>query len=84
VQGEWADAVDECRRALRLDSKLADAHRWFGYALAATGRYREARESWEIWEDTADGGTTPAARGAIAEARAAATTLERQLEALRG
>jgi hypothetical protein len=84
VQGQWTDAVDECRRALRLDPKLADAHRWFGYALAATGRYREARESWDVWEGLADGGASAAARQAVAEARAAAATLERQLEALRG
>jgi len=84
VLGQWADAVDECRRALRLDPKLADAHRFFGYALAATGRYREARETWDVWESLADGETAPATRGAVAEARAAVTTLERQLETLRG
>ncbi len=84
VLGQWADAVDECRRALRLDPKLADAHRFFGYALAATGRYREARETWDVWESVADGGASAATRGAVAEARAAAATLERQLETLRG
>ncbi len=83
VLGQWTEAVDECRRALRLDPKLADAHRFFGYALAATGRYREARESWDAWDQVVDGGASPATRAAVAEARAAAATLERQLEALR-
>jgi tetratricopeptide (TPR) repeat protein len=84
VQGQWTEAVDECRRALRLDPKLADAHRWFGYALVATGRFREARESWDVWEDLADSGASPATRQAVTDARAAAAALERQLEALRG
>ncbi len=82
--GAWADAVDECRRALRLDPKLADAHRWFGWALAATGRFREARESWDVWADLAEGTEAPAVRASVTEARAAVATLERQLEALRG
>jgi len=84
AQGHWSEAVDECRRALRLDPKLAEAHRWFGYALAGTGLYREARESWDVWSTLADGGADPTVRDTVTAARAAAATLERQLEALRG
>jgi len=82
-QGRWTEAVDECRRALRLDAQLADGHRWFGYALAATGKHREARESFGCWEDLAAQAASPAAREAVAEAKAASAILERQLEALR-
>jgi len=43
-------AVDELRRALRLDPLLAQAHRHLGYALVALGRFGEAIESWDQWE----------------------------------
>jgi len=43
-------AVDELRRALRLDPLLAQAHRQLGYALVALGRFGEAIESWDQWE----------------------------------
>lgn len=81
-QGRWNEAVDECRRALRLDAHLADGHRWFGYALAATGRFREARESFDCWEGGAAQAASPAAREAVAAAKSAAAILERHLEAL--
>lgn len=44
------DAVDELRRALRLDPLLAPAHRVLGYALVALGRFAEATEQWDQWE----------------------------------
>jgi len=43
-------AVDELRRALRLDPLLVAAHRFLGYALVATGRFAEAVEQWDQWE----------------------------------
>jgi len=82
-QGHWTEAVDECRRALRLDPQVKDGQRWFGYALAATGKFREARESWEVWEGLADGAGA-AERKAIAEVKKAASVLDRHLERLRG
>lgn len=81
AQGQWGDAVDECRRALRLDPQLVDAHRWFGYALVATGKFREARESFDLWAGVAGEAADPAVRDRVAAASSAAATLERQLEA---
>jgi Flp pilus assembly protein TadD len=48
--GRGADAVEELRRALRLDPLAVAAHRVLGYALAATGRFGEAVEQWDQWE----------------------------------
>ena len=48
--GRGADAVEELRRALRLDPLAAGAHRVLGYALVATGRFAEAVEQWDQWE----------------------------------
>jgi hypothetical protein len=48
--GRAADAVEELRRALRLDPLLVAAHRVLGYALVATGRFGEAVEQWDQWE----------------------------------
>src|SRR5207247_2796246 len=48
--GRSADAVEELRRALRLDPLAVAAHRVLGYALAATGRFGEAVEQWDQWE----------------------------------
>src|SRR3989449_848911 len=50
VSGRGADAVEELRRALRLDPLAVAAHRVLGYALAATGRFGEAVEQWDQWE----------------------------------
>ena len=49
-QGRGPAAVEELRRALRLDPLLAAAHRHLGFALIAIGRFGEALESWEQWE----------------------------------
>ena len=48
--GRSADAVEELRRAIRLDPLLVPAHRMLGYALVATGRFGEAVEQWDQWE----------------------------------
>src|SRR2546428_13974378 len=48
--GRGAEAVEELRRALRLDPLLVGAHRVLGYALVATGRFAEAGGQWDQWE----------------------------------
>src|SRR3989454_568203 len=45
-----AEAVDELRRALRLDPLHVAAHRILGHALAAAGRFGEAVDQWDQWE----------------------------------
>src|SRR3989442_814906 len=50
ASGRSVDAVEELRRALRLDPLLVAAHRVLGYAIAATGRFGEAVEQWDQWE----------------------------------
>jgi len=54
ASGRGADAVEELRRALRLDPLAVAAHRVLGYALAATGRFGEAVEQWDQWERLAE------------------------------
>ena len=44
------DAVDELRRALRLDPGALAAYRIQGYALVQLGRFAEAVEQWDQWE----------------------------------
>ncbi len=73
------DAVTECRHAIRLAPDLADAWRWCGFALAAAGRFHEARESWERWEQLADGAAAAEQRREVADAIVAAASLERLL-----
>ena len=40
-----AKAIDVERRAIAIDPKLADAHRWLGLSLLSQGRYDEAIEA---------------------------------------
>jgi len=69
-------AVDELRRALRLDPLLVAAHRFLGYALVATGRFAEAVEQWEQWERLAARSETELAQlDEVRRAKTAAQTL---------
>jgi tetratricopeptide (TPR) repeat protein len=77
--GLYGEAVDACRRALRLAPELADAYRWCGFALVGVGRFRDARESWEQWERLVNGDADEAAHRQVADALAAAAALERAL-----
>lgn len=84
AEGRWGDAVEQCRRAVRVAPEAADGYRWLGLALAGAGRFGEAREQFERWEQLAQNGTTPAGREEVAAAKAAAETLDRLLGAVRG
>ena len=79
AQGLYGEAIEACRRAIRLAPELADAYRWCGFALAATGRFRAARETWERWQQLVDGHADEAQRQQVADALAAASALERLL-----
>src|SRR3989441_2273631 len=48
--GGSTDAVEELRRALRLDPLLPAAYRHLGDAMVARGRFVEAGEQWDQWE----------------------------------
>src|SRR5439155_966295 len=50
ASGRSVDAVEELRRALRLDPLAVAAYRVLGYALVGTGRFGEAVEQWDQWE----------------------------------
>ena len=50
AQGHASSAVEELRRALRLDPLLASAHRQLGFGLVAMGRFAEAVASWDQWD----------------------------------
>jgi cytochrome c-type biogenesis protein CcmH/NrfG len=70
------DAVEELRRALRLDPLYLAAHRILGYALVASGRFGEAVQQWEQWERLASNSDSEAAQlDDVRRAKAAAQTL---------
>ena len=74
--GRGGDAVEELRRALRLDPLLVAAHRVLGFALAATGRFGEAVEQWDQWERLASHSDAERAHGdEVSRAKVAAQTL---------
>ncbi len=74
--GRGPDAVEELRRALRLDPLLVAAHRMLGYALVATGRFGEAVEQWDQWERLAARSESELTQAdEVGRAKAAARTL---------
>ena len=74
--GRGSDAVEELRRALRLDPLLVAPYRLLGFALVATGRFAEALDQWEQWERLAPRSEAELARlDDVRRARAAAQTL---------
>ena len=74
--GRGPDAVEELRRALRLDPLGVTAYRLLGYALVATGRFAEALDQWSQWERLAPRSEAELARlDEVRRARAAAQTL---------
>ena len=83
-EGRLAEAVEEGRRAVRLDPLARDAHRWFALSLAASGRFDEAGEQFAQWERLADDATPPAEREMIATAKAATHILSQLLGGVRG
>jgi hypothetical protein len=82
-EGSVAEAIEECKRAVRLAPEDPEACRWYGAALAAAGRFREAREQLERWETLADG-APPSVVEEVAAARTAAAALEKLLGGGRG
>jgi len=74
--GRPAEAVDELRRALRLDPAVLAAYRLQGYALVQTGRFAEAVEVWDQWDRlAATDGQESRYRGEVESAKAAARLL---------
>jgi hypothetical protein len=69
------EAIEEARRAVRLDPLLMDAHRWFGLALVAGGRFAEASEQFTQWERLASEETPANDRELVATAKAATNLL---------
>jgi len=79
-----AEAVEEARRAVRLDPLSMDGHRWFALALAAAGRFAESVEQFTQWERLADANTAEADRDVIGSAKAATQLLAQLLGGARG
>src|SRR5437879_4511321 len=76
ASGRSVDAVEELRRALRLDPLAVAAHRVLGYALVGTGRFDEAVEQWDQWERLAARSETELAQlEEVRRAKSAAQTL---------
>jgi hypothetical protein len=79
-----AEAVEEARRAVRLDPLSLEGHRWFGLALAAAGRFGESVEQFTQWERLVDEQTPGADRELIATVKAATHLLAQVLGGARG
>ena len=76
--GRPADAVEELRRALRLDPLAIVGHRLLGFALVNLGRFTEAVEHWDQWERLAPGDEREEAhRVEVQSAKSAAQLLAR-------
>ncbi len=85
AQGEYTQADDYCRRALRLDSMLTDSHRLIGDVLALQGRFTEAVEWWDRWLRIQDGNPEPDPDAPdVRKAVQAAQLLHNQLKASHG
>src|SRR5512135_333420 len=69
-------AVDELRRAQRLDPLAVAAYRLLGFALVQLGRFGEAVEQWQEWERLAANDPAESAQQAeVHAARSAAQLL---------
>ena len=80
AEGLYGEAVEECRRAIRLAPELADALSLV--RLRARRDRAVPRGARELGAVAADGGPAPAGaeqRREVADARAAAASLERLL-----
>jgi Domain of unknown function (DUF4388)/Tetratricopeptide repeat len=76
--GRPGEAVDELRRAQRLDPQALAAYRLQGFALVQVGRFAEAVEAWDQWDRLAvDDEKESAHRGEVDSAKAAARLLDR-------
>lgn len=74
--GRAGEAVEDLRRAVRLDPLLAPAYRMLGYALVGLGRFAEAAEQWDQWEQLASRSEGEAKQlEEVRRAKAAAQTL---------
>ncbi len=74
--GRPADAVEELRRALRLEPRALSAYRLQGYALVQLGRFAEAVEQWDQWDGLAANNVIEASyREDVQSAKAAARFL---------
>jgi tetratricopeptide (TPR) repeat protein len=78
------DAIEEARRAVRLDPLLLEGHRLFALALVAAGRFLEAGEQFAQWERLATDETPAADRDVVASAKAATHTLAQLVGVTRG
>jgi hypothetical protein len=67
AQGRGSLAAEELRRALRLDPHLAAAHRHLGFALVSIGRFAEAVDIWDQWEQLAHRGPEELAHTSIVQ-----------------
>ncbi len=74
--GQPQQAVQSLARAARLDPHVVSAHRLRGFALASLGRFQEALDAWEQWEQSAARpAEEDAHRDAVRQAREAALIL---------
>src|SRR5262245_6806363 len=72
------EAVEELRRAQRLDPEAVPVYRLLGYALVQIGRFAEAVEAWDQWDRlTTDDHQEASHRNDIDTSRAAARLLGR-------
>lgn len=78
------DAIEEARRAVRLDPLSMEGHRWFGVALVSAGRFSEAGDQFAQWERLATAETPAADREMVASVKAASDVLAQLMGGVRG